>query len=351
MNNKIGDELLAPLAISKESLLSFLSIGFSSNLNAKTQDRYQSTKEQVVLPVSGMMFRYENIYTKLGYGISTQTLKENIKQAINSKRDVLLVIDSGGGVVNGITDLCDYVAQNKNRVSAFVKGTAASAAFWLASSCGKIYAERSSRLGSIGVASAIFDAKGFFKNLGVNAKEIANTLSPNKRPDLSTDEGEAILRAELDTAADIFISTVSKNLNISKEDVVSKFNQGGTITGEQAYKYGFINALGSLDDFIKGENMEHKELQTAEAVLPLKEDKRMGNIAKSSIELDKFKALSEYRILLSDSEHEAFVKDENMTAQEIKDFILQKQAKAKAPVAFNKVIVGDDLGKEAKNKT
>lgn len=350
MNNEIGDELLAPLAISKESLLSFLSIGFSSNLNAKTQNRYQSTKEQVVLPVSGMMFRYENVYTKLGYGISTQTLKENIKQAINSNRNILLVIDSGGGVVNGITDLCDYVAQNKNRVSAFVKGTAASAAFWLASSCGKIYAERSSRLGSIGVASAIFDAKGFFKNLGVNAKEIANTLSPNKRPDLSTDEGEAILRAELDTAADIFISAVSKNLNISKEDVVSKFNQGGTITGEQAYKYGFINALGSLDDFIKGENMEHKELQTAEAVLPLKEDKHIKNIAKSSIELDKFKALSEYRILLSDSEHEAFVKDENMTAQEIKDFILQKQAKTKAPVAFNKVIVGDDLGKEAKRQ-
>ncbi|BCX79280.1 S49 family peptidase [Campylobacter sp. 19-13652] len=354
MNNELGDELLAPLAISKESLLSFLSINFNSNLSARPQSRYQSTKEQIILPVSGMMFRYENAFTKLGYGISTQTLKENIKQAIDSGAEVLLVIDSGGGVVNGITDLCDYVAQNKDKVSAFVKGYAASAAFWLASSCGKIYAERSSRLGSIGVASAIFDAKGFFKNLGINAKEIANTLSPNKRPDLATDEGEAILRVELDAAADIFISAVSKNLKISKEDVVSKFNQGGTITGEQAYKYGFINALGSLDDFIKGVNMDKQAMQTAEAVLPLKAEKSVADITqnsqKASIELDKFKALSEYRTLLSDDEHEAFAKDETVSAQAIKDFILQKQAKAKAPVAFSQVIVGDDLGKEAKKQ-
>lgn len=332
----MNEIFLEPFYMQGSSLNALASLAFSAKLpSAKVLTKYESSKARAIIPVSGVMFRYPNALTGLGYGISTAQLQEQISAALKQNQDVLLVIDSPGGEVKGITSLCDLVASNKERISCFVEGNAASAAFWLASSCGAIYANRAARLGSIGVMASIFDMSKFFENMGVVSKDIVSTLSPNKRHDLSTEQGQDKLRAELDELAELFIQSVAANFKVSKESVVKDFNDGGLILAQKAQELGYVKALGSLDEFIKGDEMKNN-------VNALSQENSTPQAQAGQADKEKLEALLEYRALLSDDEVKAFKADENATASSIKDFILAKKTQQAKPVSFTSFSVPKD---------
>jgi signal peptide peptidase SppA len=65
---------------------------------------------------------------------------------------VLLSFDSPGGVAAGVKELADHIAaQTAKPVYAYADGLCASAAFWLASATGRLYAPVTATVGSIGV--------------------------------------------------------------------------------------------------------------------------------------------------------------------------------------------------------
>lgn len=120
-----------------------------------------------------------------------------------------------------------------------------------ASSCDRILAADTAILGSIGVVS-IFEKDDEDKTI-----EIVSSQSPNKRPNVQTEAGRAKIQAHVDALADVFISKVAQNRNISPEDVVQNFGGGDVFIGLEAVRKGLADGLSSFEEIIS--DLSHKE--------------------------------------------------------------------------------------------
>ncbi|MBO4312560.1 MAG: S49 family peptidase, partial [Desulfovibrionaceae bacterium] len=84
-------------------------------------------------------------------------------------RAILLSFNSPGGAVPGCKELADHIAAvgTVKPCAAYADGLCASAAFWLASATGTIYAPRTATVGSIGVVMVHVDTSRAWDRAGV----------------------------------------------------------------------------------------------------------------------------------------------------------------------------------------
>jgi ClpP class serine protease len=91
---------------------------------------------------------------------------------------VVMVIDSpGGDVCASLFDLTDLIFASPKPVLAYVTGTCASCAFWLASQCDSISASRGSFLGGIGLYGILEDSSQKLANDGIRLVRVATSES------------------------------------------------------------------------------------------------------------------------------------------------------------------------------
>lgn len=153
-------------------------------------------------------------------------------------KTIQLDVDSPGGEVNGLSKAVEAVqlARSVKPVRAQVGSMAASAAYWIASQAETIAADGElSQIGSIGVAAAVWQPDGVV--------QIASTAAPRKRPDVSTEEGQAVVRDELDAIHAIFASQVAEGRGVDVEKVNADFGQGGILLAAEAKKAGMIDKV------------------------------------------------------------------------------------------------------------
>jgi protease-4 len=180
--------------------------------------------------------------------INTLTYDEN-------NRAILLYINSPGGGVYQSDEvylaLCDYKKAGKT-VYAYMGPLAASGGYYIACSADKIYANRNTLTGSIGViAGESIDATELLKKLGVRSETI--TAGKNKNM-LNyncplTDEQRAIMQAVADEAYEQFTGIVAKSRNMKLSDV-KKLADGRIYTAAQALNNGLIDHIGSWDNAV-----------------------------------------------------------------------------------------------------
>lgn len=201
-----------------------------------------------VIKVSGPLFRYANLMTRICGATSYELLAQDFNKAMQNPqiKGILLDIDSPGGEVNGCSELSDmiYQARGTKPIVAYASGACCSGAYWIASACDKILATDTAILGSIGVVS-IFEKDDEDKTI-----EIVSSQSPNKRPDINTEEGKAKIQARVDELAEVFIAKVARNRGISKEDVVNNFGAGDVSVGKSAVRQGLSDGLSSFEAII-----------------------------------------------------------------------------------------------------
>ncbi|KEZ65412.1 hypothetical protein C5I_0136090, partial [Pseudomonas syringae pv. syringae FF5] len=105
-----------------------------------------------IIPVVGPVFRYANLFTEISGATSTQVLATDLQSALDdpSIKSIILNIDSPGGVAAGINELADQIhaGRARKRIVAYVGGTGASAAYWLASAASEIVIDETALLGS-----------------------------------------------------------------------------------------------------------------------------------------------------------------------------------------------------------
>jgi hypothetical protein len=74
-----------------------------------------------------------------------------------------------------------------------------------------------------------------------------SSISPNKRPDLETDEGRASIQVIVDDLGAVFAKAVADGRGISIERVISTFGQGGLVVAARAKEAGMIDEIGTLE--------------------------------------------------------------------------------------------------------
>ncbi len=176
----------------------------------------------------------------LGLGNTTYA---DIQQAIAlaladpSVKSVRFFVDSPGGQAAGLFDTFAAIEQLRGEKPVTVRAASAhSAAYGLAAVAGSIEAQNAaSMFGSVGVAISFW--------MSDSVLDLTNTESPDKRPDLTTEEGRAVVVRELDAIFDLFAGAIAKGRDLSTKDVVENFGRGASFVAGEAKRRGMIDTI------------------------------------------------------------------------------------------------------------
>jgi ClpP class serine protease len=201
-----------------------------------------------VIPVTGPIFRYANLFTELSGATSLEMLARDFGAASNdpSIRAIVLEIDSPGGQASGISEFAQMVRAADKPVVAYVDGMAASAAYWIAAAADRVLISKTGLVGSIGTVT------GIRPRAADGTIEFVSSQSPRKRVDVQTDEGRAQVQALLDKLAQVFIEDVAAYRGVPIETVLSDFGQGDVRMGAEAVQLGMADNVSTLEEVIAG---------------------------------------------------------------------------------------------------
>jgi len=238
----------------------FLEENFKKNIEAAVSDGYAPTAEQkqefagyqaaaqvtvthlrtASINIEGVLTQKPDIFAMIFGGGNTtypEISEAVLKAEANARVDnIQLNIDSPGGEVSGLFKLLETLDGIKKPITAKVSGMAASAAYAIAVKADRIIAEsRGSRVGSIGTTVSI--------PVDVDTVNITSSNAPDKRPDVTTEAGKAVVRRELDAAEELFIEVVAAGRGVTADAVKQNFGRGAVFFADEAKNRGMIDEI------------------------------------------------------------------------------------------------------------
>lgn len=158
-----------------------------------------------------------------------------IAEADPKVKSVQLNVNSPGGQAAGLFAVTDAIKSLTKPVVA-VADYAASAAYAIAAATGRIEARGpASTFGSIGVAAEF--------SVDEKIVTITSTEAPDKRPDVTTEEGRGVIRSQLDALHELFVSSIADSRGTSAGEVNEKFGRGRTFLAGEARSRGMIDDI------------------------------------------------------------------------------------------------------------
>lgn len=198
-----------------------------------------------VINVIGPILRYANRRY-----VSTEVLALDIQAALDNTaiKAIVLNVDSPGGEASGINELAEliFASRAKKKIVAYIGGTGASAAYWIASAASQIVVDATALVGSIGVVASYRKPAG--------PAPIVSRNAPNKRPDLDTEKGRAVIAGPIDALGEIFAQRVARNLGVKPDRLPAMGDHGGMKVGASAVKAGLAHCLGSFESLVASLN-------------------------------------------------------------------------------------------------
>lgn len=195
-------------------------------------------------------------YFGRGYGYQHQWTLDTIEELIydDDNYGLIIFVNSPGGTIYESDELYlkirEYQEYTGRPVYAVMGATAASGGYYISAPCDKIYANRNTWTGSIGVTiGTIVDFSQFLENYGIRTKTItsgANKAMGSSYQEMSAEE-EAIWQALVNEAYDQFVEIVAEGRDMSMSEVY-KLADGRIYSAKQAIDAGLVDELGGIDD-------------------------------------------------------------------------------------------------------
>lgn len=209
----MAEQVLAELALAKTKPQALVE-GFPE----RKARGYELVGGVAVIPVSGAIVREQG-----WYGTGQDAVSSALKAALAdpSARAILFDITSPGGVVAGTKELADAIAEarTKKRCAAYANGLCASAAYWLASATGTVYAPLTATVGSVGVIMSVANYSKLNEKWGVSYtyitggkwKAVGNGDTP------LTDEERQYLQERITALHQIFKADVGRHMGLTAD--------------------------------------------------------------------------------------------------------------------------------------
>lgn len=167
-------------------------------------------------------------------------------------KGVVLDIDSGGGMVAGLWDLCEEMGKLRKEkpVYSLAANMAASAAYALACAADEVYVTRSGYAGSIGVIMIHQSYGRMLDKMGVDTTIICEpSPKADGNPFSPLSHGaRAEMSSEISSSYQTFVAHVAKYRGMKEADVVA--TQARMFTGEAAVEAGLADDVKSIDELL-----------------------------------------------------------------------------------------------------
>lgn len=217
---------------------------------------YSVVNGVAVIPVKGVLMKDPDFWDRYVLGAASLTdIKAMVEAAAEDPAvsSIALDIDSPGGTVSGTAEAADavFAARKKKPVYAFSAGMMASGAYWLGSAAEKVYATRTTAVGSIGVYMALWDLSVAAHNAGIKVEIIrAGKFKGMGHPlkGLTENEREE-LQKHVENLRELFVTAVAIHRDMSMQ-VAQKLADGRDWLAAEAKELGLIDDIGSMDSVL-----------------------------------------------------------------------------------------------------
>lgn len=207
-----------------------------------------------IVPIMGPIMPRANLFSMISGATSLDMLALDLNKLAGDPniKSILLNIDSPGGTVTDVDETAGMIAEvaSRKRVVAYVGGTAASAAYWLASAANEIVTARTGQLGSIGVVATIAKQKEPDESGNMNF-EIVSSGAENKRPDPETDSGRSLILERVDEIERLFVDSVASNRGVDRDTVLKDFGRGNVFVGGSAVRRNLADRTGTFEGVLR----------------------------------------------------------------------------------------------------
>ncbi len=191
----------------------------------------------------------------LGRVMGSESICSALREAASQPgvQAIVLRIDSPGGDALASDDMYHAVDNIRREIPVIVSmgGTAASGGYAMACGADRIFADRMTVTGSIGIISGKFSFGGLLDSLGINTEEVttgpmASMYSPF-RPYTDRERGRSF--DLLEDGYNLFVETVARGREMTFEEVDS-IGKGRVWSGADALEIGLIDEYGGVIDAV-----------------------------------------------------------------------------------------------------
>ena len=218
-------------------------LGALSSSSLDIPDPQASVENRVaIIPIKGILTKESAsgfIRFLMGGGTSYQGIIERVHAADADPgvESIEYRVDSPGGSVNGFYEAAKVMKESSKPSVAVINGTAASAAYGLASQADKVIASNEADLvGSVGIVSTFYVSE--------NVIDVTSTHAPFKAPDVKTKQGFNAVQEQLDMIHSKFVDAIADGRK-TKADIVNKdFGRGMVLTADIAMRRGMVDSIG-----------------------------------------------------------------------------------------------------------
>jgi signal peptide peptidase SppA len=223
----------------------------------RTRQRSGDGRDYEMAPGAIAIIEVRGVLTKYGSSLdessSTVAVRRKVRQAANDQDvwGILLRFDSPGGSSAGTQDLAEDVAAAAARkpVYAFCEDLCASAAYWVASQCTKVFCNPSAMVGSIGTYAVVHDMSAMATQLGlkvhvVRAGEFKGAGEPGTEV---TQEQLAEWQRIVDETNQFFVRGVAQGRKLPLNRV-QELADGRVHIGQAAVAQDLVDGVQGLDD-------------------------------------------------------------------------------------------------------
>lgn len=202
-----------------------------------------------VIAVEGVIDRTARLsfFTGLPYTAGQDRIRASLDAALANPavKGILLSLNSPGGTAAGTKELADAIAAAAQRkpCAAYADGLCASAAYWLASATGTVYAPLTAQVGSIGVIAVLTD----WSQAAAKAGVVRTVLSSGQwkaagSPDKPlTDEERALFQGQLSRLHEIFKQDVAARMGVTAP--TDQWAEGQCLLAADAQAVGLVTAI------------------------------------------------------------------------------------------------------------
>lgn len=203
------------------------------------------------LYIEGTISEANQTYNQKWLMNTINSLKKNDKNAA-----LAIFINSPGGAVYQADEvylaLQDYKTTGRP-IYVYQGPMAASGGYYISCAGNKIYANRNTLTGCIGVImGSSFDLTGLFERLGIKSETIHSGKNKNmlNYNEPITDEQREIMQKMCDECYDQFVSIVAKNRGI-QYNTCCKLSDGRLYSAKQALEKRLVDAIDSWDNMLR----------------------------------------------------------------------------------------------------
>ena len=204
-----------------------------------------------IIPIKGVITSgLHPIYRVIGFA-DTEQIAGWIRAAVANPlvEEILLRIDSPGGMVTGTPELAAAVAaaDRIKPVLAHTSGMMDSAAYWIASQARAICCTPSADVGCVGVYQLYYDQTAYLATMGIKASIFkSGDLKAAGHPDIPMTEAQAAhVQAEIDAIGVQFRAAVTARRDIDEDSM-----RGQSFLGTEALARGLVDDLSTFEGLL-----------------------------------------------------------------------------------------------------